>query len=118
MYSLKALVLEGCPYCENLEKLLIEYKIPTEYIKTNYENKNEFKMKYNIQTFPQVYLVKNKDDKGILIGGYNDVKEIIDYIKNNNYDKIKEYIKNKYYFINNKKMLRLIQVFAHKDLEL
>ena len=114
MYSLKALVLEGCPYCEKLKTLLATYKISTEYIETTYENKDKFKKKYNIETFPQVYLIKNKDDKGIVLGGYTDVNELLDQIKTNNYDKIKEYIENKYYYISNKKILRLIETFIVK----
>ena len=116
MYSLKALVLDGCPYCEKLKELLTKYNIPTEYIETTFENKEKFKIKYNIETFPQVYLIKNKDDKGIALGGYTDVQDIVDQIKTNNYDKIKEYIENKYYFISNKKMLRIIETFSQVNL--
>lgn len=112
MYSLKALVLDGCPYCEKLKELLTKYNIPTEYIETTFENKDTFKIKYNIETFPQVYLIKNKNDTGIALGGYTDVQNIIDRIKINNYDKIKKYIENKYYFLSNKKMLRIIETFS------
>ena len=110
MYMLKALILKGCPYCDKLKELLIN--IPTEYIETTFAEKDEFKKKYNIETFPQVYLIKNEKDSGINLGGYSDMEKLIDQINSNNLDKIKKYIENKYYFISNKKRLRLIEVFV------
>jgi glutaredoxin len=109
MYSLKALVLEGCPYSKQLKDLLKEYNIKTEYINISWNDKDKYKTK-EISTFPQVYMIDN-NSKSILIGGYSDVKNIIDIIKNNNYDNVKKKL-SKYQSLPNKTFLRLIEIFT------
>ena len=110
MYSLKALVLEGCPYCRQLKDLLTEYNIKTEYVTIPWNIKDKYKTK-EISTFPQVYMI-DKNEKSTLIGGYSDVKNIIDILRDNNYDNIKKKISSKYYSLSNKTQLRLIELFT------
>ena len=112
MYSLKALVLEGCPYCKQLKELLSKYNIKTEYVTIPWNIKDKYKTK-EISTFPQVYLIdKHKDT---LIGGYSELKNIIDTIKENNYDNIKKKISSKYYSLSKKSLLRLIELFIKNE---
>lgn len=111
MYSLKVLVLDGCPYCDNLIKLLDSNNIKTKYIVIPWNEKDKYKNS-SIDTFPQVYMVKDIDDTGVLIGGYSDVKNIIDLIEGRDLDSIKKIISSKYSILSNKKQLRLIKVFT------
>ena len=110
MYSLKAIVLEGCPYCNKLKVLLNSNNINTEYITIPWNEKYKYKTE-KISTFPQVYMVKN-GEPDILIGGYSNVKTIINLIKEKDFDTIKKKISSKYYFTSNKNKLRLIELFT------
>jgi len=117
MYSLKAIVLQDCPYCEqliNLFKTDLKY-IKINYIKVNENNKQEYKNDI-INTFPQIYLICKKPNgelgkEPLLIGGYDDIKGIVNIILSNNLDSIKKNIYNKYPSWSNKSRLRLIQLF-------
>jgi len=109
MYSLKANVLEGCPYSENLIILMNKYKIPIEYKRIKYMDKEKYKTD-EIRTFPQVYLQYNK--KTLLVGGFDDMNEILDIIKLNKLNSIKKKISNKYSDWNNMMILRLIQLLT------
>ena len=73
--------LRYCPFCINTRRLLEENNIK------HHDNiiKDEEKFKYKTQeisTFPQIYYVKNKLEKKVLIGGNSDLEDIIDL--NNN----------------------------------
>jgi len=69
--------LRYCPFCINTRRLLEENNIK------HHDNiiKDEEKFKYKTQeisTFPQIYYVKNKLEKKVLIGGNSDLEDIID----------------------------------------
>ena len=56
-YSLRAILLEGCPYSNSANELLKNYNIPVDITWVNQNNKNNFKTDM-ISTFPQIYLKK------------------------------------------------------------
>lgn len=111
--SLKLIILEGCPYSIALKQLLadtISLKL-VDIKNVSHENKEAFKTK-EINTFPQLYLINNIDQKYYLIGGYDMTKNIIDEInKNNNLNKLKLKLKKLLPKLNNKQILRIIQIF-------
>ncbi len=104
--SLKAIILEDCPYSMALVDLLENNEISFTKIIVKRIDKEKYKTS-QISTFPQLYLGND------LIGGYDKSKEIFDKINNSDdLDSLKEdlnnYLNNK---INNKKILRLIKLF-------
>ncbi len=111
--SLKAIILEDCPYSIALVKLLDNNEISFTKIMIKRIDKEKYKTP-EISTFPQLYL------DNILIGGYDTSKEIFDIINNstksvNDLDSLKaelvKFFKNNKTVINNKKILRLIKLF-------
>ncbi len=108
--SLKAIILEDCPYSMALVKLLNDNEINFNKIMVKRIDKEKYKTK-EIATFPQLYI------DNILIGGYDTTKEIFDKINNSDdLDILKEelltYFKNtNQNLVNNKKILRLIKLF-------
>lgn len=110
MYYLFIVVLEGCGYSQAAIELLNDYKIKYKSIKINQEEKNKY-ITPEINTFPQIYLKKNKTNDSLLLGGYTDLKYFCDMFKNKKYDekKIIEFNK-KYSFWNKKSTLRLIEL--------
>jgi glutaredoxin len=111
MYSLKANVLEGCPYSENLIILLNKNNIPIEYKRIKNADKEKYKTS-EIHTFPQIYL--NGNNMSYLIGGFDDVNEIFNILKLNKLNIIKKKISNKFPSWDYKIILRLIQVLTLK----
>jgi glutaredoxin len=110
--ELKVVVLENCPYSIAVVELLNNYKIKFNKIIVNNDNKHKYKTD-KISTFPQIYMI-NKDDE-ILLGGYSDIEEIIDIINSSTkLNIIKQKIKTKYsnININNKQILRIIEIFT------
>lgn len=107
--KLKVIILENCPYSIAANQLLSNYNIPFEKIVVNQNTKDKYKTNI-ISTFPQIYILnKNKE---ILLGGYNDIEEIINIINSsNNLDKIKEKFNEKYPKYDYKIILRIIQLF-------
>jgi glutaredoxin len=109
--KLKVIVLENCPYSISASELLTNYKIKFDKIMVNNNNKHKYKTD-KISTFPQIYMI-NQDKEEILLGGYSDIEEIINIINSNtNINAIKKEIKTKYSYINNKQILRIIEIFT------
>lgn len=70
--------LYGCPYCKNAEKTLKMYNIPyTKNIVTT-KTKENFKQKYRMDTFPQIFYRGSKLNK---IGGFTELLELIKLCK-------------------------------------
>lgn len=110
---LKAIILEDCPYSMALVELLDNNEISFNKIMVKRINKEKYKTP-EISTFPQLYI------DNLLIGGYDDSKEIFDKINNSDdLDALKEELNiyfqnnNKQRLINNKKILRLIKLFLN-----
>jgi glutaredoxin len=112
-YKLKVIVLENCPYSIAAVDLLTNYNIPFEKILVKQNNKEKFKT-VEISTFPQIYMINNKEQ--LLLGGYSDLEEIMHIINSSkNLDKIKERLGKKYK--NSVRMipriiLRIIEIFV------
>ena len=109
--KLKVIVLENCPYSIAASELLSNYKIKFDKIMVNNNNKQEYKTD-KISTFPQIYMI-NQDKEEILLGGYSNIEEIINIINSSTkINVIKKEIKTKYSYINNKQILRIIEIFG------
>lgn len=90
--------LYGCPYCKNAEEMLKNYNIP--YIKNQVtqKTKDEFKLKYKMNTFPQIFYKTSKLNK---IGGNDELIQLFTLCK----------ILNKYNF--NKKCINDIKNYVN-----
>jgi len=109
MYKIIIYSLEGCPYSKNAEMLLKNIK-NKKIIKVSQNDKDEYKIKNKMSTFPQIFLING--NQKIKIGGNDNLTNIINLIKNNK--KIKTLLKNLDTLVNlNKKQkLRLIELFV------
>jgi glutaredoxin len=113
-YSLKIIVLENCPYSMAAVELLNNYNIKFKQITVNQETKHKYKTDI-ISTFPQIYIIEQ--DKELLIGGYLDIEEIINIInQNKNLTNIKKNLNKKYTKFDNKRILRIIEIFINKSI--
>lgn len=110
MTKILLISLENCPYSEAAKEMLDNYKIKYKYILVNNITKIKYKTK-EVKTFPQIYYLK-RDEKH-LIGGFDDLKFIIDII-NDSYDNPKNINKivKKYKTWNRKDVLRLVTLFT------
>jgi glutaredoxin len=108
-YSLKMILLEGCPYSISASKLLKSFNIKNNEIWINQENKEKYKTD-KISTFPQIYLTKKNKIGNLLIGGYSDLKYLFDLVYKKNYNsETVNIIRNKYNY-SKKTTLRVIQL--------
>ena len=112
MYELKIISLMNCPYSEAAESLLGNNK-KIKIVKVNSANKKNYKNK-SISTFPQVYLINNNNK--LLIGGYNELKNIYDIINSSSnlqhiIKKMNKALSKKF---SRKDKLRLTQLLNHK----
>jgi glutaredoxin len=109
-YELKIIVLENCPYSIAAVELLENYNIS--FKKTIVTQETKFKYKTpEIDTFPQVFM------NDILLGGYNDINEIINIINSSsNLKIIKNKIMKKYNKLNERSVLRIIQLFMKHNI--
>jgi glutaredoxin len=98
-------VLEGCPYCNTAMKTLNDYNISFEKIVVKSKEKKILcTKKSGMTTFPQIYLnLSNKEM--ILIGGCDNLLNIVKYIKilkNNNISlEVIQFFYKKIYLDNN-----------------
>tara|TARA_E500000178_G_C16632465_1_gene578299 strand:- start:151 stop:483 length:333 start_codon:yes stop_codon:yes gene_type:complete len=87
--------LENCFYSMSASNLLDEENISYNLKSVSHQNKNIYKEKNNMKTFPQIFL-QNKD-VNIKIGGYSDLSYINNLIKNNNnFDEVKNNLLKKF----------------------
>lgn len=109
MYYIKAIVLENCPYGQALVSLLDKNKIQHEITWVNHNNKENYKTS-EINTFPQVYLNKKNNNGSLLLGGYNDFKNIFDSFHNKDYNSSDIAKYSQKYSFSKKTTLRLVQL--------
>jgi len=115
MYYLLIVTLEECPYSIATINLLDTFKIIYKHLKVKIKDKENFKT-IEIDTFPQIYLKKNKTNDTLLLGGYNDLNEFINtFIKQNYCDENKIKFQLKYKYWHKKPILRLIELFNQKQ---
>ena len=71
--------LLGCPYSESAKKLVENYNLNHKIIEVTYENKNHYKKKNKMNTFPQIFLTRNINRRSVKfkIGGYNELEKYL-----------------------------------------
>lgn len=108
---LYAIILNNCPYSmaakELLERNNNNYKIKM----ISQDEKHSYKTK-EISSFPQIYL--KSDNKKVLIGGYDTIKEIFDIINSNTKIKTMETKISKVKKLNKRQILRIIESFVSR----
>ena len=113
MYNIELIVLKECPFCIAAQELLKNRNIKYKIIIVNQNNKDKYKND-EIQTFPQIYLIKKNSNGKLLLGGYTDLKRALEILEHKNLDKtIKDF--QKYYPNWSKKaILRLAEIILKK----
>ena len=70
----------GCPHCSESKKLILKNNLPHKFIEiSDYDKREELKVKNNMDTFPQIFLLVNK--KKYKIGGNHELKQKIIFCK-------------------------------------
>ena len=113
MYYLKIYVLKNCGYCSLALKILknnMNKKVKLEIVNVNENDKDKYKTK-EINTFPQIYLKKDNSKGSVLLGGYTDIKNIINKI-NFDLDESYKFIKKNNKNLSKKAILRIIEIFS------
>ncbi len=73
--------LHGCPYSEAAEQLILETKVPHKVTKIYHEkDKQKYKNKHGMQTFPQIFF-KNSKGQMVKVGGYEEFANIVELCK-------------------------------------
>lgn len=72
-------VLEGCPYCNNSLRLLDNLGVKYKKVIVNQNEKNKYKKKYNMSSFPQVLLELN--NKHLVLGGNDELVKSVNLIQ-------------------------------------
>lgn len=104
--------LEGCGYSMNAEKLINDLCVKAEIIKVKQTEKDYYKKRNEMNTFPQIFL--NLDNNTIKIGGYNDLTDLINYIKDGKKNKSLDLVVNnvnKKYDFDKKRIFKIIDFF-------
>ena len=117
-YYLYSVILKGCPYSQAGHDLINSFEhIKKEFSFIEHHEKENYKTDL-ISTFPQIYLKKEDNNGTQLIGGYTDLKKIIDMFYHNSTDdniksNIEIYLKENTSW-NKKSLLRLIELLHSK----
>lgn len=69
-------VLDGCPYCNNALRLLNQYHFQHKITIVESHEKEYYKKKNKMNTFPQIFLEMDKK-KRIKIGGNDNLEQIL-----------------------------------------
>lgn len=67
--------LEGCPYCMEAESCLKKIKAKYKKNLVTQNTKNNYKNKYKMNTFPQIFL--NQSNKLSKIGGLEELNNLV-----------------------------------------
>lgn len=103
----------GCPYCAESMSLIKKYKLKHKFIEVNSENKREqLKKKHKMETFPQIFYLKNK--KRSLIGGNDQLKQKIILCKKIAKSIINNNIQMDLEIVNSLKSHKKIKTFINK----
>ena len=118
MYKLKVYSLQGCPYSMNAESLLNNNNIEFDLIKVSHDDKDHYKEKNKMNTFPQIFLETQTET--VKIGGYNELNNIFNIINDKtSFDSMLKDVKSMLTFknsINEKKnILRIISILLKKN---
>lgn len=69
--------IERCPYCNNAEKLLNKVHLQYKVIEVSGAEKEKIKRQNGLNTFPQIFINKPQTKSAIMIGGYNELVNIL-----------------------------------------
>ena len=75
--------LEGCTYSMKAEKLLKECDPKIIKVAQSKSEKDYYNRVNDMPTYPQIFLIDKKSNKKIKIGGYDDVKVLLNKIFKN-----------------------------------
>ncbi len=116
MYYIDVISLEGCPYSSSAEELLILKKVNYKLTKVKYDER-EMHKNDEIATFPQIYLKKKNSSGKILIGGYDNLKDIYNKIATNKSidSLVKSLSKSVAGNFNKKTILRLVELLTNNN---
>lgn len=82
--------LEYCPYCIKSVQLLSMHNIPHKMNWIEESDKDKYKKKHKMSTFPQIfYKISPKNKKMVKIGGFDDIERmflVAKAIKQNSFD--------------------------------
>lgn len=110
-YYLHILSLRNCPYSEEVEDIVKNNNINSNIIKIERSNKELYKTK-DISTFPQIYFKKYNSKGSVLLGGNENLKNIMS-VKGQNLNVQEKHLKKIYNF-SRKTILRLIELINKK----
>jgi hypothetical protein len=109
---LEVVILQGCPFSLNTEKLIKTQLENDKYkmIYVNNDNKNKFKVD-EIKTFPQIRMIY--DNNKFLIGGNDELEFFLNILKQTNCDNYKNKLSNiqKKFNLNEKTSIKLFTIF-------
>lgn len=71
--------LPYCGYSQAALKMMKELNLQHRNIVVKENEKEKYKKKHKMNTFPQIFIVTKK--KNIKIGGYDDLQEIVNRVK-------------------------------------
>ena len=86
-------ILESCPFCQKTIEILNNYNLKYKLNIVQNNKKTFYKKKYNMDTFPQIFINSNELIK---VGGYNDLINILNILSNMKENKIN--IESLFYF--------------------
>jgi glutaredoxin len=72
-------ILNYCPYCIEAVNVLKTYKLAHKVYDVT-DNKDIYKKKHKMNTFPQIFYIQNKQTK--IIGGYDNLNHLIEITNN------------------------------------
>lgn len=116
MYYIDVISLEGCPYSSSAEDLLTLKKVNYKLTKVKYDEK-EMHKNDEIATFPQIYLKKKNSSGKMLIGGYDNLKDIYNKIATSKSidSMVKSVSKSVGRNFNKKTILRLVELLTNNS---
>ena len=118
MYKLKVYSLEGCYFSKSAESLLKNNNIEFDLISVSYDEKDQYKSKNKMNTFPQVFLETSKET--IKIGGFTELNSIFNIINDKTpFDQVISKLKTTLSFEESenekKNILRVISILRKKN---
>jgi glutaredoxin len=72
-------IINGCPFCHKAELLLNSLKLRTNRITVEISDKYKYKKRNKMNTFPQIFYIKDK--KEYKIGGLDELEYLISIVE-------------------------------------
>jgi len=83
MSKFKLYVLDGCPFCKRALDRIKSLGLDHESIIISHEQKEKYKIKHEMETFPQIFFIDNtnKNKTEYKIGGCDELETLLDIVK-------------------------------------